>query len=224
MTNQDAVEKIIPSILERGFDAFVAKWIAPQVPQEVTPNQITVVGFGFGIWAAVGLFLLGINRTWVWVVVVSLLLNTLADSMDGAVARQRGLRSERGFFLDHLLDQVTFNAWFIGIGLSNYALFPLAMMGVIVTNFHLILDLYWIHLRQQFPLPRIGPIEIRLSALVLAIGTAVWPEALIRVNEVPLGWFDVVNGVTVPLSLLECLGSAVALYRVLEGPTQNNSR
>ena len=217
-TNQEALEKIVPSILERGFDAFVAKWVAPQVPQGITPNQITVVGFGFGILAAVGLFFLDLNRAWVWVVVVSLLLNTLADSVDGAVARQRGMKSERGFFLDHLLDQVTFTAWFMGVGLSNYALFPLAVMGAIVSNFHLILDLYWIHLRQRFPLPRIGPIEIRLTAMVLAIFTAAWPDPLTAIGGVSFGWFDMVNAVAVPLSFLECGWSAISLYQVLEGP------
>lgn len=214
---EQPIEKIVPSALERGVDRLVAQWIAPRVPQGILPNQITIAGFLLGLIAALGLFCLGAHRGWVGVVVAALLANTLADSLDGAIARQRGLTSERGFFLDHLLDQLTFNAWFLAVGLANYALFPIAVMGALVANLHLILDLYWVHLRGRFPLPRIGPIEIRLTALGLAVLTAIWPAPVVTLGSLGLGWFDLVNGIAVPISFVEFVLSAASLYQQLAG-------
>ncbi|MEN8443943.1 MAG: CDP-alcohol phosphatidyltransferase family protein [Cyanobacteria bacterium J06555_13] len=209
------IEKSTASFLERQFDAFIAGRVEPLVPQGIQPNQITLVGFGFGLLAAISLYLMSFHWGWVVVVVVALVCNTFADSLDGAVARGRSLTSDRGFFLDHLLDQITFISLFLGVGLSNYAIFGLAVMAAIVSNLHLIIDLFWIQLRNKFPLPLIGPIEVRLSALSLAVLTCFWPGHILTISSLGLGWFDVVNLIAVPLSFIEFCLSALALYRAL---------
>ncbi|MEL6491712.1 MAG: CDP-alcohol phosphatidyltransferase family protein [Cyanobacteria bacterium J06634_6] len=212
------IEKSTASLFERSFDAFIVRYVEPKIPQGIQPNQITFVGFGFGMLAAIALYLTGVNRDWAWVAVVSLILNTFADSLDGAVARARSLTSQRGFLLDHLLDQLIFVALFLSVGFSNYALLPIAVMGAIVANLHLILELYWIHLKNKFPLPLLGPIEVRATAMVLIILTFFWDGSVLTLREIPFGWFDVVNAIALPLSFTEFCSSALKLYQELDGP------
>ncbi len=70
-----------------------------------TPNQITAINFfTFNLMATV-LFALGkywANLAAICVIIVS----TIFDWMDGAVARKKDLKSKAGFFLDHGLDSI----------------------------------------------------------------------------------------------------------------------
>lgn len=74
----------------------------------VSADTITLAGFGIGILACLAV----ISEAYI-IALVGLLLNRLADGLDGAVARMTGA-TDRGAFLDIALD-----FWF-------YSLFPLA--------------------------------------------------------------------------------------------------
>lgn len=75
----------------------------------VTPNMISVIGFGITLVTAVliaqGRFLLG---------GVILVAGSLFDMLDGAVARASGGGSKRGAFLDSTLDRLSDGAIFLG--------------------------------------------------------------------------------------------------------------
>jgi phosphatidylglycerophosphate synthase len=79
----------------------------------VGANQITVVGFGLGLsaMAAIALeqFLLGLAL---------LLLNRLADGLDGAVARRRGV-TDLGGFLDIVLDFIVYSGIVFAFALAD---------------------------------------------------------------------------------------------------------
>jgi archaetidylinositol phosphate synthase len=217
ITSEDrGIEKSTASLLEKWFDRFVAVRLAPIVPMGIKPNQITVLGFSCGLFSALSLYLTSFHKGWAIAAVIALVLSTIADSLDGAVARQRSLTSERGFFLDHLLDQMTFIALFIGVGLSNYAIFQFAAMGAIVANLHLIVELYWIYLRKKFPLPMFGPVEVRFTTMALAVLTFFWYGSTLNIGGFELGWFDMGFAIAAPLSFIEFCISAIALYRELE--------
>lgn len=216
ISKNQGIEKSTSSFFEQRFDECVAIRLAPIVPMGVKPNQITVLGFGFGLIAALSLFLTSFSKGWAISSVIALFLSTIADSLDGAVARQRSLTSERGFLLDHLLDQITFIALFIGVGFSNYAIFQLAAVSAIIANLHLIIELYWIYLRKKFPLPMLGPVEVRFLTMFLAVLTFFRDGSILTVGDFELGWFDMVYVIAAPLSFAEFCLSAIALYRELE--------
>lgn len=72
-----------------------ARWLAAR---EVTADQVSLAGFGFGVLAVVAL--------WGGIFTLALMLiaaNRIADGMDGALARLRG-PTDRGAFLDIALD------------------------------------------------------------------------------------------------------------------------
>jgi CDP-diacylglycerol--glycerol-3-phosphate 3-phosphatidyltransferase len=68
----------------------------------ITPNQLTVIGFGVTTVSGVLLF----ERHYVWAAVV-FVLGSLLDALDGALARAHGKMSEFGAFLDSTLDRVS---------------------------------------------------------------------------------------------------------------------
>lgn len=100
----------------------------------VTPNMISVVGFGITLVTAVliaqGRFLLG---------GVILVAGSLFDMLDGAVARATGSGSKAGAFLDSTLDRFSDAAvfvgliWFYGRGDGNHLGAGLALAGLILS-------------------------------------------------------------------------------------------
>jgi phosphatidylglycerophosphate synthase len=105
------------------FDAKVLALTKPAVDRiatrlhraGITANQISIVGFGFGLLAAV-LIASGEIR---WAL-VPLLLNRLLDGLDGAVARL-GTTSDRGAFLDITLDFLFYAAIPLAFAFCNPA-------------------------------------------------------------------------------------------------------
>ncbi|MAR73610.1 MULTISPECIES: CDP-alcohol phosphatidyltransferase family protein [unclassified Halomonas] len=81
---------------------------------KVTPDQVTLVGFLIGLLA---LPLLAV-QAYGWAL-AAILLNRLADGLDGALARRRGTPSDAGGFLDIGLDFVFYAAVVLGFALAD---------------------------------------------------------------------------------------------------------
>jgi phosphatidylglycerophosphate synthase len=98
--------------LQRRLLAPPAEWL---VARGVRADQITVAGLILGLLgagaAALGLF---------WLALAGLVLNRLADGLDGAVARLT-TPTDRGAFLDIALDFVFYAAFPLGFVLADPA-------------------------------------------------------------------------------------------------------
>lgn len=81
----------------------------------VTADSISLTGFAIGIMAVPALAL-----GWFWVGLALILLNRLADGLDGAVARL-GTPTDRGAFLDIALDFVFYAVVPLGFALADPA-------------------------------------------------------------------------------------------------------
>src|SRR5262249_12442127 len=93
----------------------LARRLVPWVPQGVTPNQLTVLGLGCLVLAGLAFYLGSFERRWMLVGVAGVYVQWLSDHLDGTLARQRGLVSERGFFLDLFLDAVGLACLLLGL-------------------------------------------------------------------------------------------------------------
>jgi len=85
----------------------------------ILPNDLTTLGVlaALGICAAYQLSNGG--RAWLWAASLLLVVHWLGDSLDGTLARVRGIQRPRyGYYLDHLVDAVSTAAIGIGLGLS----------------------------------------------------------------------------------------------------------
>lgn len=84
----------------------------PLETQGVTANQVTWVGFGLGLaamaWAATGSFTLAL---------IALLINRLADGIDGCLARRRGA-TDLGGYLDIVLDFIVYSGMVFAFALA----------------------------------------------------------------------------------------------------------
>ncbi len=96
-------------------------WLTPRLPGILTPDRLTVLGLLGCVIALLGYLLAGRHPAGLWLASVGLAVNWFGDSLDGSVARFRGLERPRyGFFLDQSTDVVGQFLFALGLGLSGY--------------------------------------------------------------------------------------------------------
>jgi CDP-diacylglycerol--glycerol-3-phosphate 3-phosphatidyltransferase len=78
----------------------------------VTPNQLTIAGFALNVVAAVLIY----QRAWIAATAV-FVIGSIADALDGALARARDEFTPFGGFLDSTLDRMSEAAIFTAAGL-----------------------------------------------------------------------------------------------------------
>ena len=190
-------------------------------PAWVTPNQITTLGFASLLLVALAYYLASFAKGWLLVAVAGLIVHWLTDHLDGEFARARGLTSERGFFLDQFLDTLGASAIVIGIACASYTQFPLVILFAVLYLHRVILTLLVIVLRQRFVLGRVGPSEMQLLLIVLALLTYFRAGSVLEVAGRPFGWFDLAALAVLPLTFTEGLIAAIRFYRELEPPPRH---
>jgi phosphatidylglycerophosphate synthase len=162
-----------PSFLLAKPEKRLLQAIARRLPRWVLPNDLTALGVlaAVGICAAYALSDGG--NGWLWAASALLVVHWLGDSLDGTLARVRGIgRPRYGYYLDHLVDAFATAMIGIGLGLSPHMLLS---VGTIFVVAYLVLSIN-VYLESQ-ALGRfsigyglIGPTEARLG--LIAINTA----------------------------------------------------
>src|SRR5664279_2898989 len=140
-----------------------------KLPGWVTPDFLTAVGVFGAILTAIGYIGTNLSPTFLLLASCGLVVNWFGDSLDGSLARFRGVERHRyGFFLDHSMDAASNLFIAIGLGLSIYvdmgaALFML--VGYLLLGLSVFLDS---HVSGQFRLSFLvfGPTELRLVIIV----------------------------------------------------------
>jgi phosphatidylglycerophosphate synthase len=167
----------------------VLRWIAQRLPAPVKPDHLTVVGVlaALGIAAAYGLSY-G-DAAWLWVASGLLIVHWLGDSLDGTLARVRGIERPRsGYYLDHLVDALATAAIRIGLGLSPYMLLT---TGLVIVVAYLVLSINTYLETNVFGVfrlgyGRVGPTEARLALIgfntALALGAGLGLPAVAGVG------------------------------------------
>lgn len=185
--------------------------LAERVPPFLRPNHFTVFGTvgaaGTGIAYALTIY----DANWLWVASLMLALNWLGDSLDGTLARVRHLERPRyGYYLDHIVDAFSTIAIGIGLGLSPYVDFGVAMGLVLVylvlsINVYLESSVFGVF---KLSYGRIGPTEVRL--LLIAVNAAL-ALAVRHPELLPASIEMIANRVLVVL-LLAMVGLLVARF------------
>jgi phosphatidylglycerophosphate synthase len=129
----DAVEEVrrtnsglLSPVERRALD-----WLGPRMPPWLTPNRLTAVGLGAAILALAGYVLATRHPAWLWLVNAALVLNWLGDSLDGHVARLRGIERPRyGFFLDQSTDVLSQLLFALGLAVSGYIRPEIVILGL----------------------------------------------------------------------------------------------
>jgi archaetidylinositol phosphate synthase len=96
-------------------------WMAVRAPNWLSSDELTLLGLCAQVGAGIFYALSRYNRYALLLVILCVALNWLGDSMDGTLARVRGIERPRyGFYVDHMVDIFGSVALMCGLGCSGF--------------------------------------------------------------------------------------------------------
>lgn len=162
------IQQGLLSILEKK----TLHWLAERTPRWINSDHLTALGLAAMLAAGLGYWWSRINRAGLVVVMISLALNWLGDSLDGTLARFRNCpRPRYGFYVDHVVD--AFSALFLlgGLAFSGY-MSPWIALGLLISYLMLSIEVYLAsYTLGDFKISYfgMGPTELRI---LLCVGNA----------------------------------------------------
>ncbi len=187
--------KRINDILLGPLERPALAWMAKKMPSWVTPDTLTGLGFFASILICISFWLTTYNKEFLWLASFGILLNWFGDSLDGSLARHRHIERPRyGFFIDHVTDTVSEILVFVGVGLSPYVDFRIALIGLIC-YLNISILVYLIMVTKgvfQISLWKIGPTEIRMIAILANIGLYLAPNPKLPAPFAQFTYYDIV--------------------------------
>jgi archaetidylinositol phosphate synthase len=177
-------------------------WLAERMPRWINSDHLTVLGFFAQIMAGVCYALSRHDPKWLWAVCIGIVLNWLGDSTDGTLARVRQQQRPRyGFYVDHIIDAFGSAALMIGLGLSGYAHWQVAvtmLISFLLVSMESFLASYTLgHFHLSHGL--FGPTEVRILLIIGSLRLLIHPEVHLLGHEWLL--FDV-GGVTASIGMV----------------------
>src|SRR5258705_2998918 len=166
------------------FERRLLERMARRVPHGLRANHFTALGMVGAAGAGVAYALTRSNPAWFWVASVMLAVHWLGDSLDGTLARVRGVeRPKYGFYLDHVMGALSVVLVGVGIGLSGYVN-PLVALGLVVAYLAMAVNVYLESsvfgvVRVEYG--RIGPTEARLVLIGVNTALALGVRPTVRV-------------------------------------------
>lgn len=168
-----------PNFLLARHEKRLLRAIARRLPRWVLPDDLTALGV-LSALAICGCYVLSNeDPAWLWAASGLLVVHWFGDSLDGTLARVRGIgRPRYGYYLDHLVDAVSTVAIGLGLGLSPYMLLStgtLIVVGYLMLSINVYLESQALG-RFSIGYGKIGPTEVRIllvalnAALVLGDG------------------------------------------------------
>lgn len=127
---QKHVRSLDSSILR--IEKIILVYLAERMPGWVTPDLLTSFGLAGSVVIFAGYALTFFHPGFLWLASLGFFFNWFGDSLDGTLARVRQIQRPRyGFFIDHIIDAVSEVLVFVGLGLSPYLQFELALLALI---------------------------------------------------------------------------------------------
>ena len=133
--------------VSRVNDSFVASTerqvlaaIAASLPEWVSPDKLTVLGVLGGAITGISCLATYVNMNFLYIAVIGVVINWFGDSLDGSLARFRGIeRKTYGLYVDRCSDVASHFMMLFGLGLSplmhlNTAL--MALLGSLLVMFY----------------------------------------------------------------------------------------
>jgi phosphatidylglycerophosphate synthase len=194
--------KRINDILLGPLERPALAWMAKKMPAWITPDWLTGIGLFASVLICVSFWLTTYNKNFLWLVSFGILLNWFGDSLDGSLARHRHIERPRyGFFIDHVTDAVSEILIFVGLGLSPYVDFRVALICLIAYRNISILVYLMMVTRGVFQISlwKIGPTEIRMIGILANIGIYFSSNPKL---PAPLGQYTYYDAVSIGLALL----------------------
>jgi archaetidylinositol phosphate synthase len=217
-----------PNFLLARHEKRVLTAIARRLPRWILPDDLTALGVAAAIGICIAYQATNADRAWLWVASALLVVHWLGDSLDGTLARVRGIERPRyGYYLDHLVDAISTACIGIGLGLSPYMLLAtgaLIVVAYLMLSINVYLESYALG-RFSIGYGRLGPTEVRVVLIALNVALALGAGLDFRVAGIGLTAIDIGGLAVAGLMCALMIGRAVANLRRLrlEEPAASRS-
>ena len=207
-----------PSFLLAEPEKRLLRWIAGRMPRWVLPDDMTALGVLAALGVCVAYQLSNDSIEWLWAASGLLVAQWLGDSLDGTLARVRGIeRPTYGYYLDHLVDAIATAAIGIGIGLSPLMLLSIGTLIVVaylILSINVYLESYAFG-RFSIGYGWIGPTEVRLILIALNTVVALGAGLDFAAADLELTVFDLIGLAIAGTMIALLLGRAARNLREL---------
>src|SRR5436305_9868127 len=219
MTSTEAVKSTRgPNFLRARHEKRVLNAIARRLPRWILPDDLTALGVVSAVAICIAYHATNVGRGWLWVASGLLVVHWLGDSLDGTLARVRGIERPRyGYYLDHLVDAISTACIGIGLGLSPYMLLStgaLIVVAYLMCSINVYLESHALG-RFSIGYGRIGPTEVRLVLIALNTALAVGAPLGFHLAGIGMTAFDVVGLTIAGVMCALLVGRALANLRAL---------
>ncbi len=131
MDNTDTPTRVIGGFLG-SLEKPLLLYLARVMPGWASSDLLSVIGFAGALMTGLGYILTNQNIEFVWLASLGLVVNWFGDSLDGTVARYRGLeRPQYGFFVDHMTDVASEIVVALALGMTPFMHFDVACIILI---------------------------------------------------------------------------------------------
>jgi archaetidylinositol phosphate synthase len=219
----DGAAKAVEATREPNFilarpEKRLLRWIAARLPRRVLPDDLTLLGLAASLGICVAYQLSNESSAWLWAASALLVVQWFGDSLDGTLARVRGIeRPKYGYYVDHLVDAASTAAVGIGLGLSPYMLLSIGTLIVVaylILSINVYLESYAFG-RFSIGYGLIGPTEMRLLLIGLNTALAVGSGLGFEIAEVNLTVLDLVGLAIAGAMIVLLIGRAAKNLREL---------
>ncbi len=199
------VSKALTHEIEKKF----LNWLAQRIPNYIVPNHFSYLAILSGVMTGVSYALVSINKAYLFLASLFIFFHWLFDSMDGTLARHRGISSEKyGYYLDHFCDMITVLSLGIGLAISGIVKPYIALLLIIAYYLVSINVFIMNYIEKEFKLSmwKIGPTEARLFIIILSIAAFFINKQFMIMNQS----FTFLDIVLMPLEVIAIILTIIA--------------
>jgi archaetidylinositol phosphate synthase len=203
-----------------GAEKKALQWLAARMPAWVVPDTLTGIGLFASVLIFVSYALTYFHIGFLWLASFAFLLNWFGDSLDGTLARYRKIERPRyGFFVDHIIDSVSEVLIFVGLGLSPFLRFDLALLALVA---YMLLSIYvylvtYVNGVFRISYARLGPTEVRVIGILANTAVFFSGNPTITLPWLTLTFYDVIGVIVLVIILavfsVASITTAMALSR-----------
>ncbi len=160
-----------------GYGHFVENamllWIGKRIYPYVTSDMMSYLALCAALGMGVVAFYAGSDLRLLWLMIPGIILHGIGDGLDGKVAKLRHEeRPKYGYYMDRMLDSVSFSFVFIGIHLSSLTQTDAWLFALICIQLHMAHIFLKASVTSIFDMQigRFGGAEMKLVETVVIIG------------------------------------------------------
>jgi phosphatidylglycerophosphate synthase len=146
--------------------------ICPKIPEWIGPDHLTIIGVVGIVIVSTGFVLGFLNRYYLILVPLGLIINWFGDSFDGSIARYRKrTRPNYGYYIDKMVDAIVMIILGLGLGLSGFVKIEIAILFTAVYLAMMInVDLLvYVKGEAKNSFGWLGPTEARIIGIIISI-------------------------------------------------------